>query len=266
MTTTKGMIIFFICLITVVSGCGSPSPGYKIQRIDETVLVFLSMKDSSKILEAKIDDRDLHVEIDNGQEIEKRVMSLKKKLLFGLIESDETIKVQGINRINRYGVVHLIVYSPIPRRVRMSYAWSGMEGRGSSEKPGPFSNSGSFRIRDSITAYHLLPDRKISSWEVSNFGIRIKYETKTTIGHVVNEVNEGRLLDIKVTVPDVLIRDLTFSLNDLQPDETVEVKNQIKLGDEIFIAFMKVVPMPEEPTTVVSDRSLPLNNSTLIDR
>ncbi len=171
MTRIKGLITLFISLAIVLGGCGKPTPGYKIFRINDSLLVFLAMKHSSKIVDAALDNKELHVDITNGKKIEKRVTTLDKAFKFPITEPDETLEIHGTNRINKYGVVHLTVSSPIPRNTSTSFHWSGWQIKGFPMKAGPFANSGAFRVGDRITAYCFLPEIKKTKKKKSMFWI-----------------------------------------------------------------------------------------------
>ncbi|MCG9126406.1 hypothetical protein JT359_02285 [Candidatus Poribacteria bacterium] len=253
-----------LILITLV-GCGKSSPGYDIYRYNDVLLVFIRMDDTSKIVDAKLDDQKLKVNIASNEEMFEQVISLRKKLIISLVEKDETVTVEGINRINKYGVVHLKVSSPIPRPVSMSISWTGLKGR-NNRKKGSHSNNGAFRIDDKLIAYTLLPDFKKSSWEVSNFGINIRHETKTSVDNVMNDDVGDRFLNIDVDDPDIPVHNLSLPLTDLTSDENVEVKEKKKVGNHLYIIRMNIISMLDSQATVVSDDSDPSDNSSIIDR
>lgn len=264
MTTKRDSIFLLICAFVVGVGCGQPSSGYNIQRIDNALLVFLAMEDTSKIVEAKIDNHNLNIKIEKDGEIVETVITLKKKSFFSLVEADETIKVHGVNRINRYGVVHLSVDSPIPKRTTMSFSLSGIKVKGKVKEQGSHANTGAFRVGNRLIAYSLLPEMKTSSWGVSNFGVSIKYETKTPIQNMENDI-DGRLLNLEIDDMNVPVSNLKFPLNQLKPDETVEVKNQTKIGEDLYIVDLSIIPMTEDQTPV-SEKKRPFDNSSIIDR
>ena len=266
MTTKRGNTFLLICAFVVGVGCSQPSSGYNIQRIDNALLVFLAMEDTSKIVEAKIDNHNLNIKIEKDGEIGETVITLKKKFFFSLVDADETLKVHGVNRINRYGVVHLTVKSPLPKRTTMSLSFtlSGMKAKGMAKKQGSHTNTGTFRFGNRLIAYSLLPDMKTSSWEVSNFGVGIKYETKTPIESMGNDI-DGRLLNLEIDDMDVPVSNLKFPLNHLRPDESVEVKNQTKIGEDLYIVDLSIIPKQDDQTTA-TEKKRPFDNSTIIDR
>ena len=241
MISIKSLYTLLFFLIAVV-GCGKTSPGYDIYRINDALLVFIRMDDSSKIVDAKLDGQELKVNIASNEEIHEQAISLQKKLLIALVEQDETVTVEGINRINKYGVVHLKVSSPAPRGVSMSFTWTGWISRNNT-KEGSHSNTGAFRIDNNLIAYTLLPDIKKSSRAVSNFGINIKYETKTSVDNMMNDDVGGRFINIDVDDPDIPVHTLSFPLTDLTPDENVEVKEKNKVGNHLYIIRMNIIPM-----------------------
>ncbi len=63
-----------------------------------------------------------------------------------------------------------------------------------------------------------------------------------------------------------LIRKLSFPLDDLEPHETVKVEKQKKVGNDIHIAYLKVVLKKNEPVKIVPNRNRPTNRPFLIDR
>lgn len=264
MPITRSFTFLLISAFVVGVGCGQPSLGYKIQRFDDTLIVFLAMEDTSKIVEAKIDKHNLNIKIEKDKEIVETVIELKKKFFFSLVEADETLKVHGVNRINRYGVVHITAKSPLPKRMTMSFTLSGMKAKDMAKKQGSHTNTGTFRFGNRLIAYSLLPDMQTSSWGVSNFGVGIKYETKTPIKNMGNDI-DGRLLNLDIDDMDVPVSNLKFPLNQLRPDETVEVKNQTKIGEDLYIVDLSIIPMTEDQTTVSEKKRL-FDNSSIIDR
>lgn len=269
MTKIKGLIILFIVLAIVLIIYVKPNPGYKIFRINDALLVFLAMNDKSKIVNATVDNNELHVDINTGKKIEKRLISLDKVFKLPLIESDESLEVHSTKRINRYGVVHLIVSSPIPKNVSTWFTWSGWQIKALQKKTGPFKNSGAFRVGDRITAYCYYPEVQKKTKKNSFFGINFDVE-KTPRTATANNF-EGNMLNIETYKTDSnkqykLIRKLSFPLDDLEPHETVEVEEKKKLGDDIHIAYLKVVPKKNEPIRVVPNRNRPTNQPFLRDR
>ncbi len=269
MAKIKGLIILFISLAIVLSGCGKPTPGYKIYRINDTLLVFLAMNNKSKIIDTTMDKKELHVEIANGKKTENRVTSLDKAFKFPITEPDETLEIQGTNRINRYGVVHLTVSSPIPRNTSTSFHWSGWEIKGITMKAGHFANSGAFRVGDRITAYSYYPEVEKKTKKNSLFWINFDVKRTSKTSTIYNF--EDNMLHIETYKADSnklnqLIRKLSFPLDDLQPHETVEVEEKKELGEDIHIAYLKVVPKKNEPVKIIPQRSRPTNQPFIIDR
>lgn len=266
MTKIKGLITLFISLAILLGGCGKPTPGYKIYRINDSLLVFLAMNNKSKIVNATIDNKELHVDIANGKKIENRVTSLDKAFKFPIIEPDETLKIHATNRINKYGVVHLTVSSPIPRNISTSFHWSGWEIKGFPTKAGPFANSGAFRVGDRITAYCYLPEVKKEKKKKPMFWIN--FDVKRTPETATTHTFEDGMINIETynAKSKKLIRKLSFPLDDLEPHETVEVEKKKKLGEDIHIAYLKVVPKKNERMRVVPNRSRPTNRPFLKDR
>jgi hypothetical protein len=265
MIKLKGLIILFISLAIVLGGCGKPIPGFKIHRKNNTLLVFLAMNNKSKIANTTIKNRELHVDITNGKKIEKRVTALDKAFKFPITEPDETLEIHGTNRINGYGVVHLTVSSPIPRKTTASFHWTGWQIKGLPKKQGPFANSGAFRVGNMITAYCYLPEAKKPKKKKPFFWIN--FDVEKTPRTVTAYNFEGNMIHIETYKANSnklnkLIRRLSFPLDDLEPHETVEVEDKKKLGEDIHIAYLKVVPKKNEPTRVVPNR----NRSFLRDR
>ena len=269
MAKIKGLIILFISLAIVLGGCGKPTPGYKIYRINDTLLVFLAMEHSSKIVDATLDNKELHVNIDTGKKIEKRVTSLDIKYEYPLIEPNGTVKIHDTNRIKGYGVVHLTVSSPIPRNGSTWFNWSGLQIKGLRKKTGPFKKSGAFRVGDRITAYSYYPEVEKKTKKNSLFWINFDVKRTSKTSTIYNF--EDNMLHIETYKADSnklnqLIRKLSFPLDDLQPHETVEVEKKKELGEDIHIAYLKVVPKKNEPVKIIPQRSRPTNRPFLIDR
>ena len=251
-------IILILIAALVVCGCGKPRPGYKIYRLNDVLIIFLAMQDTSEIVDASVDNdaKELLLDIDTGQQIVNHVMSLKRKLMVPLIKPDETLDIQGTNRINGYGVLHLNVSSPIPRRSSMNVDWTGVKRHGIPKEPGPFKNSGSFRIEDTIFAYSRIPDHVESSWKVSQFGITIEVTDKTTYQNFETDADGNTVLTIESDDPDLSNQSLRFLVEDLQPHETVEVQDKQKLGADVFLVKLKVLPNKNQNKNdaILSDR------------
>ncbi len=256
----------FVSLVLVLNGCGRPAPGHKIHRNNDTLLVFLALNEKSEIVDTFIENNELLVDIKSGEKIEKRKISLKRSFMGKLIAPDETLEIHGTDRINGYGIVQFTVTSPNPRRFSMSFTWSGIKVNGLSKKPGAFGNSGSFRDRDRIIAYCMIPDSRKSSWKYSKFGITVEVTDTVTFDNVESDADGNRILEIETDDSDMPIQNLRFLLKDLQPDETVEVENKSKLGDDIFIAHLKVIPKKDELMQDHPQRNLPTEHPNLIDR
>ncbi|MCE2402946.1 hypothetical protein J4G08_18945 [Candidatus Poribacteria bacterium] len=267
MAKIKGLIILFISLAIVLGGCGKPTPGYKIYRINDTLLVFLAMEHSSKIVDATLDNKELHVNIDTGKKIEKRVTSLDIKYEYPLIEPNGTVKIHDTNRIKGYGVVHLTVSSPIPRNGSTWFNWSGLQIKGLRKKTGPFKKSGAFRVGDRITAYSYHPEIKKKTMKNSLFWINFDVKYTSTETATVHTFEDGMInIETYNAKSKKLIRKLSFPLDDLQPHETVEVEEKKELGEDIHIAYLKVVPKKNEPVKIIPQRSRPTNQPFIIDR
>lgn len=244
MSTIKGQIILFISFALAVCGCGKPSPGFKIYRNGDTVLIFLALQDTSEIIDTSIDNdnKELQLDIDTGQEVVNHVMFLKRKLMVSLIKPDETLEIKGTDRINGYGVVHLNVFSPIPNRGSMSVNWTGIKKHGIPQQAGLFNNSGAFRVDDRIFAYCRIPEHEESSWKISQLGVTIEYTDTTTFENLDTDANGNPVLEILTEDKEIGSQKFSFVLKDLQPHETVEVENKQKLGEDVFLVDLMVVP------------------------
>lgn len=276
------VILFLVCitLSLVLIGSGRQKSGHKIYRNNEMLLVFLPMKHTSKIVDATLDNNELIVNIDNGEKIVRGVTSLKHRVADQLIRSDETLEVAGTDRINHYGVVHLSVYSPRPTHLRnsMTNVQEGFSIRKFAEKPGPFSNSGTYRIGESITAYSYLPYRFGSSWKNSISGIEIKIENSTTSVDEDSDVTGYRVIQIttkKITTGKfgVSKENVSFLLKGIKPHETVEIGDKHKIGDDLYLVDLKVVPKNKQgiKTIQLNPPSMnrptpPMNRPNLRDR
>lgn len=237
------LITLFLSFVIVISGCGRPSPGYKIYRHNDTVLIFLALKDTSEIVDTSIDNdtKELRFDINTGQEVVNHVMSLKRKLMVSLIKPDETIVIKGRDRINGYGVVHLNVSSPIPNRGSMSVNWTGLKKRGIPQEVDRFNNSGAFRVGDKMFAYCRIPDTIESSLEISKFGVTIETHKSSSLENLEPNAEGHPVLEIVTEDEEIGNQKLSFVVKDLLHDETVEVKDKQRLGDDVFLVNLKVV-------------------------
>lgn len=237
-------LVFIIGLSLVFISSGIQKPGHKIYRNNEMLLVFLQMKHTSKIVDASLDNDKLVVNIDNGDKIVRSVTALKRRFIFQLIKPNETLKVAGTDRINHYGVVHLSVYSPPPNhnRISMTIVQEGFQIRKFAGEPGPFSNSGAYRMGDRITAYcHLLVDEN-------------------------RHLNGNHVLVIAADELGMPKRNLSFLLKDLKPHETVEVDEKQKMGDDLYLVDLKVVPKNKQVIKSIQMNRPPMNRPNLEDR
>lgn len=242
------LLPLFVGLTLVIFGCGKPSPGFKIYRINDAVLIFLALQDTSEIVDATVDNdvKELHLNISTGQEAVDHVMSLKRKLMVSLIKPNETLEVKGTDRINGYGVVHLTVSSPTPNRGSMSVNWTGLKKPGISQDYSPFKNSGAFRVGDRIFAYCRIPETIKSSLEISKFGVTIEVHESTTFENLETDTEGNTVLEIVTGDEEIGSQKLSFVLKDLQLDEAVEVENEQKLGEDVFLINLKIVPKNNE--------------------
>ena len=71
---------------------------------NDTLLFFLAMNHTSNIIDVKIRNNELHIDIGTGIEIEKGETTLQQVFNIQVIEPDERLKIQGTSRINGYGV------------------------------------------------------------------------------------------------------------------------------------------------------------------
>lgn len=267
MTKFKGLITLFISLATVLGGCGKPTPGYKLYRINDTFLVFLAMNDKSKIVDAILDNNELHVDIDNGKTVEKRVTSLQQKILGNsLIEPYETLKIQGTDRINGYGVVHLTISPPRPGKLTTTFHWSGWRIKGLPKKASLFKRTGAFRAGDSITAYCFLSEALKPSWKTTTLGLNVEFKPHAIFRNVEYAADGNRVINVSIDDPDILNQHIRILLGDLRPHENVEVEDKKKIGDDIFVVNFKVIPKKNQPMRTVPERNRSFNQPRLIDR
>lgn len=244
----KCLNIFCIILVIALCGCGKPSPGFKIYRNSDTVLIFLALQDSSEIVDTSIDNdkKELQFDIDTGQEVVNHVMSLKRQLMVSLIKPDETLEIKGTDRINGYGVVHLAVASPMPNRGSMSVNWTGLKKRGIPQQAALFNNSGAYRAGDRIFAYCRIPEYEESSWKISQLGVTIEYTETTTFEDLEIDADGNPVFEIISDDEEIGGQKLSFVLKDLRPQETVEVEDEQKLGDDVFLVNLMVVPQDKQ--------------------
>ena len=258
MANIKVLITLFISLAFVICGCGKHSPGFKIYRHHNSVLIFLALQDTSEIVDTSIDNdtKELQLDIGTGQEVVNHVMSLKRKLMVSLIKPDETLKIKGTDRINGYGVIHVNVLSLRPNRGSMSVNWTGLKKRGIPQQAGLFNNSGAFRVGDRMFAYCRIPETIESSLEISKFGVTIEVHESVTFENLETDTEGNTVLEIVTGDEEIGSQKLSFVLKDLQSDETVEVENKQKLGDDVFLVNLKVVPKNNQN----------INDDILLDR
>lgn len=252
MSKLIGLITFFFCLVIVLNGCGRPTPGYKIYRDNDILLVFFALNDKSKIVDTTLDNNELIADIKTGEEIRQRKISLERNYMGQLISPEETVEIHGTDRIKGYGIVRCTVTSPNPRRFSMSFTWSGLRVDGISKNFGRFGSSGAFRVDDKMIAYCMIPESKKSSVEFSKFGITVEITDTTTFDNEEINVAGNRILEIEYGDSDVQTQNFRFLLKGLLPNETVEVEDKKKLGKDIIIAKLKVVPKKSLPTKKVN--------------
>ena len=90
MVKIKGLILLAIILAIGLAGCGDSSRGYAIFRSRALVTVFIPLPDTSEIAEVKFDNKALHVDIDTGEKIEKRVIQRTNPLMTRFSETVNT--------------------------------------------------------------------------------------------------------------------------------------------------------------------------------
>ena len=256
MAKIKGLIFFTFSLAIAIAGCGRSTPGYAISRIGNMVTVFATMQDASEIVDVKLANNTLKLHIDTGDNIEERVIPLQidikqpKRPLF-VAAPYETLEIQGTNKINRYGVVHLKITVPDPEmKAKMPQGplfSSVFKPRGGwtisgTPKKNTLANSGAFRLGDRITAYCVSPEIDI---------VDIDRHKVPRITYRYAEINEdsGENHILKIETYDAtdsrkakMIRQLQFLLKDLEDHETVSIKKINNLGEEIVFAVLEVIP------------------------
>ncbi len=222
------------------------------------------MQDASEIADVKLGSNTLNLHIDTGGHIERRVIPLQiDNINVGKQPEEperplpiaalyETLEIQGTNRINKYGVVHLKITVPDPEmKLRMPQGplfssvfkpSSGWKISNTSKKSNTFANFGAFRLGDRITAYCLFQEKDVDKHKVP----RITYREVE-----INEDESGnRILTIEIydatdSHKVKMIRRLKFLLKNLEHHETVKIKEITDLGEEIFIADLEVIPKKE---------------------
>lgn len=255
---TLGLLLFAISVSVLIAGCSKSTPGYAISRIGNMVTVFTTMQDVSEIVNVKIDNNTLKLHIDTGDSIEERVIPLQigninigkqieqPKRTLRVAAPYETLEIQGTNKINGYGVVHLKITVSDPKmkaempqgplfssvfQARGGWTISGIREKNT------LANSGAFRLGDRIMAYCLSEEGDVD---------RPKMPQVTYRDVEINEDDrENRI--VKVETYDAtdahkvkMIRRLQFLLKDLEPHETIEIEEIKELGDRIVIAELAV--------------------------
>ncbi len=266
MTITKGLIAFFISVTIVLGGCGKSTPGYKFYRINDTLLVFLSMNNKSRIVDATLEKQELHVNIDDGKNIKKRITSLQTDFEFKLIEPYETARIIGTDRINGYGVVHLKISPPRPGKLSFHFNWSGWRMKNLPNKAGPFKNIGTFRVGDRITAYCFLSSVLKPSLKTSRLGLRVELKPHAKFKNVEYATDGNRVMNVSIEDPEILNEYIRIPLGHLQPHENAKVEGKKKIGDDIFLVNFNVIANRNQPTRVAPNRNRSFNRQNLIDR
>ena len=253
MVKTKGLILLVITITIGLVGCGDFTRGYAIFRSRDIVIAFVPIRDTSEVADVKVDNKVLHVDIDTGEKIEKRVIRFEGRLL-DFVEPDGILEIHGRNRINDYVVIHLRVTLPEHKAPKfdqmLSYKfYSGFRTTNTTKKIEPFENSGAFRFEDKIIAYSVSQDNIDSEpkgFKINIGGVEVKHTPASVNTHMITENKIGeRLLileDYEIDT-DKRIRNLHFLLKDLAPDETAKVEEVKNLGDRIVIAELVVAPL-----------------------
>ena len=257
MTRTKGLIFFAISLAILITGCGRSTPGYAVSRIGNMVTVFATMQDISEIVDVKLANNTLKLHIDTGDSIEERVIPLqidninpnkqpKRPLL--VAAPYETLEIQGTNKINRYGVVHLKITVPDPEmKPKMPQAplfSSVFKRRGgwtinNTRQENTLANSGAFRLDDKITAYCLSQEVDTDKHKMPRITYRdVEINEDKSENHILKIETHDATDPHKVK----MIQRIQFLLKDLEDYETVSIEEITNLGEEIFIAVLQVIP------------------------
>ena len=256
MARTKGLILLAISLAVSITGCGRSTPGYAVSRIGNRVTVLATLQDASEIVEVKLANNTLKLNIDTDDSIEERVIPLQfnagkqpeqPKRTLSVAAPYETLEIQGTNKINRYGVVHLKITvsepemkAKMPQVPLFSSVFKPQGGWkiSSIRKKNTLVNSGAFRLGDRITAYCLSQED----------GVRHKVPRITFRDVEITEDDSENFI-LKIETYDAtdphkvkMIRRLQFLLKDLEDHETVSIEEITNLGEEIFIADLEVIP------------------------
>lgn len=266
MTRVKVIIALFLSTTLILIGCGNIKPGHKIYRVNDILLVFLAMNNQSKIVDTTIENSELHVDIRTGKDTEKRVISLKEQFKLKIVKPHETARIQDTHRINGYGVVKLKVTPPVSGRMTMHINWTGLKVEGFHRRIGTFPNSGAFRVGNRITAYSFLTETKVPSLKKTTFGLKTELKSIGVFKNPTYEVNDHRVKNVFIDIPDVINKHISFLLQDLRAHEDAEVEDQKKLGDDVLIVNFKVSQKIAQPIRTFPGRSRPNNRPNLRDR
>ena len=165
-----------------------------------------------------------------------------------MLQAYETLEIQGTNKINRYGVVHLKITVPDPEmKPKMPQApvfSSVFKRRGgwtisNTRQENTLANSGAFRLGDKITAYCLSQEVDIDEHKVPRITYRdVEINADESENHILKIETYDATDSRKVR----MIRRLKFLLKDLGDHETVSIEEITNLGGEIFIAVLEVIP------------------------
>lgn len=272
MTRLKGIITLFIGTTIILVGCGKIKPGHKIYRVNETLLVFLSMGDKSRIVDTTFENRELYVDIRTGDQTEERVISLKDQFKLEIVKPHETVRIEGTDRLNGYGVVKLKVTPSVNGKMSMHINWTGLKvqpglhGQVLQKRQGDFPNTGTYRVGDRITAYCYLSEIKISAFKTTKFGLKTHLKQKAVFKGRENTVKDHRVKNVLVDDPDVVNKHISIVLDDLKTHENAEVEDKKKIGDDILVVNFKVSEKITQQSRTFQNRNRSYNRPNLRDR
>ena len=267
MTKIKGIITLFIGTTIILVGCGNIKPGHKIYRVNEALLVFLSMDNKSEIVDTTFENRELYVDIRTGKRTEERVISLKEQFKLEIVKPHETVRIQGTDRLNGYGVVKLKVTPPVNGKMSMHINWTGLKVSGFQKVQGDFPNSGTYRVGDRITAYCYLTETKVPALKTTKTGLKTHLKQHAAFKGREYTIKDHRVKNVFVNDPDIVVNQhISLLLNDLKAHEDAKVEDKKKIGEDMLIVNFKVSDKIIQQSRTFQNRNRSYNRPNLRDR
>ncbi|MXV78484.1 hypothetical protein F4001_09030 [Candidatus Poribacteria bacterium] len=267
MTNLKRILTLFIGTTIILVGCGNIKPGHKIYRVNESLLVFLSMGNKSRIVDTTFENRELYVDIRTGKQTEERVISLKEQFKLEIVKPHETVRIEGTDRLNGYGVVKLKVTPPVNGKMSMHVNWTGLKVQVIQKRQGDFPNSGTYRVGDRITAYCYLTETKVPAFKTTKFGLKTHLKQQAVFKGREYTVKDHIVKNVLINDPDIVLNQhISIMLDDLKTHEYAEVEDKKKIGDDVLVVNFKVSEKITQQSRTFRNRNRSYNRPNLEDR